>query len=360
MGQIKLFLVISGVAVGLFSIIMIFVFRKQKKDILEKREEEKREEEKWQKERLERERLEEEIRKEKEVSNKKRIEKLKLVKDSFIKELDKDGNGIIDVIESSDFMKLLKKHQKVISNYDKEHKNSFTEKFIDISSYLELNKKNIQKIFESLKENEPTIISESVKGITREYYLSLSNLKLQQYKIVKDITGLGLKEAKELVDSGNDTNLTFPGDKGPDMGTEAMINVLKNQIHTFELLVFHSLNMINALVNEDMITFWEIYKAFDKLNIFNSNWQNEVSQKLSDIGDGLNNLMYTIQEVGEKIVNEIGNLSYVTQEGFSELSASLSKDLQSIDSSLQANNLLTGIQTYQMYKINKQTKSLNN
>ena len=139
---------------------------------------------------------------------------------------------------------------------------------------------------------------------------------------------------------------------------EEKINIFKNEIYTYELLLFHSLNMINSLIKEDMVTFWEIYKALDKLNIFNSNWQNEVSQKLTDIGDGLNNLMYTIQEVGEKIFKEIGNLSYVTQEGFSELNESLSNDLQSIDSSIKVNNLLTGIQTYQMYKINKNTKSL--
>jgi hypothetical protein len=35
------------------------------------------------------------------------------------------------------------------------------------------------------------------------------------------------------------------------------------------------------------------------------------------------------------------------------------KELRSIDSSIQFNNLLTGIQTYQMYKINKNTKNLN-
>ena len=43
---------------------------------------------------------------------------------------------------------------------------------------------------------------------------------------------------------------------------------------------------------------------------------------------------------------------------FADLDTSLTRELQSIDSSLQTNNLLTGIQTYQMYKINKNTKGL--
>ena len=55
---------------------------------------------------------------------------------------------------------------------------------------------------------------------------------------------------------------------------EIRVNLLKNQIHSYELLVFHSINMIGALVSEDLITFYEIYESFDKLSMFNSNWEN--------------------------------------------------------------------------------------
>jgi len=58
------------------------------------------------------------------------------------------------------------------------------------------------------------------------------------------------------------------------------------------------------------------------------------------------------------IVSGLNTLSYVTQDGFSDLNSSLSRELQSIDSSIQSNNLLNKIQTYQLYKINKQTKGL--
>ena len=56
------------------------------------------------------------------------------------------------------------------------------------------------------------------------------------------------------------------------------------------------------------------------------------------------------------IIGELGYLSYVTQEGFSDLNNSVTRELNSIDSSIKFNNLLTGVQTYQMYKINKNTK----
>ena len=143
-----------------------------------------------------------------------------------------------------------------------------------------------------------------------------------------------------------------------DKELNELINLLKNQIHTYELLVFHSINMITSLVDSDLITFYEIYECFDKLGVFNSNWENEVSDKLTDIKVGIKDLMYSIYKMENKIVNSIDNLTYTTQESFMDLTNSVEKQLSSIDSSIKFNNLLTGIQTYQMYKINQNTKRL--
>jgi len=219
-----------------------------------------------------------------------KIEKFNKSQDNVLKELDKDGNGEVDLVEGNDFSLLLKKHQKRIIEIDR----TYVQQFVKVSSYLKTKKNNVQLIFNSIKDTS-------------------NEEELNEY-----------------------------------------VGILKNEIHSYSLILFNSLNMIVSLVEDDMITFYEIHEAFDKLNMFSSNWENEISQKLSDIGDGLSNLMYSIEEMGQNIVNEIGHLSYVTEES----NQMLSNQLQDIDSSLQTNNLLTGIQTYQMYKINKNTKGL--
>ena len=89
--------------------------------------------------------------------------------------------------------------------------------------------------------------------------------------------------------------------------------------------------------------------------MFSSNWENEISKKLDNIGDGIDELMSSIQVLGDNIVAEIENLSYVSEES----NRVLADQLSGIDSSIQVNNLLTGIQTYEMYKVNQNTKSLN-
>jgi hypothetical protein len=208
---------------------------------------------------------------------------------------DLDKNDDGDVdLIENDFNKLISKNQKSIMEIDK----NYIHQFVKISNFIKTKKQNTQKIFESIRDTS---------------------------------------SQEEL---------------------EERVSLLKNQIHSYELLVFHSINMIGALVSEDLITFYEIYESFDKLGIFNSNWENEVSERLSSISDKLDNLMYSIYNMEQNIVSELSQLSYITQESFEDLNRSVTSQLREVESSINTNNLLTGIQAYQLYKINKNTKGL--
>jgi|TARA_B100001093_G_C26337371_1_gene804535 hypothetical protein len=154
------------------------------------------------------------------------------------------------------------------------------------------------------------------------------------------------------------------------------IGVLKNQIDTFNLLSYNSMIMIISLVEKDLITFNEIYLTFDKLNIFNSNWENEVSNKLVNIDSKLDDLIFSINKMETSITNEILKMSIMSQinmnrlnksvshgnmmmnESLKGLNSSLSSNLKSIGSKMNLNNVLTGINTCQLYTLNKNTRSL--
>ena len=218
-----------------------------------------------------------------------RILKLNSSVKLILKELDKDGNGEVDVIEGNDFNLLLKKHYKSILEINRD----YIQKFIKVSSYLKTKKENIQSIFDSIKD----IPDEEL---------------LNEY-----------------------------------------IEILKGNINSYNLLLYHSLNMISSLVEDDM-SFYEIYEAFDNLNMFDSKWERDVSQKLLNIGDGLKNLMSEVRKMSENISAGLSELTYATEQTNDILDNRLSE----IDSSIQANTLITLINTYQSYKINKNTKSL--
>ena len=239
------------------------------------------------KKRKEQERLEE---KQELIKEDKRQKELKVSQTNVLSELDKDGNGEVDVIEGNDFNLLLKKHQNSIVEVDR----TYVQQFVKISSYLKTKEKNIQSIFNSIKDTPN-------QEVLNEY-----------------------------------------------------VEILKGEIHTYNLILFNSLNMIVSLVEDDMITFYEIHEMFDTLNMFDSKHEKDVSQRLTNIGDGLESLMYEIRDMGNQISNSIDELSYVTEESNQQLNEQLSE----IDSTMKAGNLINAINAYQTYKINKNTKSL--
>jgi len=220
----------------------------------------------------------------------KRLKELQVSQTNVLSELDKDGNGEVDVVEGNDFNTLLKKHQKSILEVDR----NYVQQFVKVSSYLKTKKGNIQSIFNSIKDTPN-------QEVLNEY-----------------------------------------------------VEILKGNIHSYNLILFNSLNMIVSLVEDDMITFYEIHEMFDTLNMFDSKHEKDVSQKLTNIGDGLESLMNEIRDVGNQISNSIEELSYVTEKSNQQLQGQLSE----IDSTLKVGNLISVINTYQNYKINQNTKSL--
>jgi hypothetical protein len=218
---------------------------------------------------------------------KRRSTALKGHQHSYLSTLDKDSDGNVDLVDADTLSNLLVKHQTKLIQLDK----SYIQKFVKIVSYLRQKRDNTQKIFDSIKET---------------------------------------KNHVEL---------------------EERVSLLRNQIHTYNLLVFHSISMIAAAVESDLITFYEIYECFDKLSVFNSNWENEVSSKLDNIGIGISELLYSIYRMERNIVVAINNLTYVTQAGFSTLNNTINTELKSINSSIHFNNLLTSIQTYKMFQL---------
>ena len=222
------------------------------------------------------------------LKEEKRLKELQVSQTNVLSELDKDGNGEVDVVEGNDFNTLLKKHQKSIVEVDR----NYVQQFVKVSSYLKTKKGNIQSIFNSIKDTPN-------QEVLNEY-----------------------------------------------------VEILKDDIHTYNLILFNSLNMIVSLVEDDMITFYEIHEMFDTLNMFDSKHEKDVSQKLTNIGDGLKDLMYEVRRMGNKISNSIDQLSYVTEES----NRQLTNQLTEIDSTMKVGNLINTINTYQNYKNTKSLK----
>ena len=77
--------------------------------------------------------------------------------------------------------------------------------------------------------------------------------------------------------------------------------------------------MINSLINNDLIKFYEIYEVFDNLGVFDSKWERSLLESIKDINQNINQVVSNINKLNQNIMEGFQGLSY---------------DLHSIDNSL--------------------------
>jgi len=218
-----------------------------------------------------------------------------------ISKYDKNNDGILDIIEGiNEFELIFKKYNKEIVELGKGFNENFTHKFVKLNNYIKQKKSNFQLITESIKNiNNPNELNE-------------------------------------------------------------LCEILNQEIYRYNLVLLNSLDMLVNLIEGEQLTFYELYEKFDKLNIFNTNWENEVSKKLTSILNGIEklnytllDLMYEIKILGKQIEESFGDLTKIQKESVKKLDCKLSE----IDSTLKVGNLISTINTYQNYKTNRRLNS---
>lgn len=208
----------------------------------------------------------------------------------ILKEFDTDDDGFIDVVEfAADFKDLLEEHQAALAQVD--HK--LVHKLVKISLYLEQEQDNIYTFYRMIRE-------------TQDY--------------------------EEL---------------------NVQAGVLNNKIFLYHSLLVNSFGLLVALIDNNMLTFYRILETFDRLNIFNTNWQNEVFQKLRNLEDGINDLVDAIYSMESSLVDEIKELNYANLDAIEEMEESISSKLRDVGSKVKLNNLISGLQLYLVYKWSK-------
>ena len=380
------------------AIIILVIFSKNighKQNIAEEKRR-KEEEEKRRKEEEEKRRKEEEEGKIKEQDSLNNFEK---VKNTILKKFDKDNNGIIDIIEekgAEDFLKLLNKHQTKIIEID----NNYVQNFVKISTYLNDNKNNITSLFNQLKKFKPLYKSKHLNEEDKDSLFrdAASVIVMHQQGSASSLQRklkLGYNRAGRIIDQ-----LEAAGIIGPFEGSKARqvlipdeyaieqvleahidgqigvnriasidfsINEMKNlsdiiaqQIQTYNLILANALSMIISAIQKDLVSFYRVYEVFDRLNVFDSTWQKTLSNNITLINDNLSNITAILEDIN----SNLGLIEQNISSGLNEISNNINSsseliisELKSVNSSIDFNNILTGMNTIQLYNINKNTSS---
>ena len=222
------------------------------------------------------------------------------VKESLHGMFDKNKNLEIDELEKpDDFILLVQTNQQKIIEFDKSENKDYIKLFVQVHERIELKKNNINNLFEEI--------------------------------------------------------LNYKGPYDENTNHKSFIQIIENEIHSYNVLLTNSIFMVSSLINDDRITFYKIYQSFDKLEIFNSNFENESLKQLKSINNNLIEVVNSIEQMNFSITSELQELNYITGKN-TEL---IQESLNQINSSININTLINSINTYQNYKINKNTKRLN-
>lgn len=267
---------------------------------------------------IEKEKLEDIERKQKkEEENKENQKKEKEKYLVLIKEFDKDNNGIIDVVQVDDFSNILKKNQQEIIEINRD----YIKQFVQVSNFLKTKRNSIQRIYEYLVESINTGGTYTSLDIHMKQIDFKNCNKLDFANKIMENTGLSYSEIKTLFDS-YERGVPIPHEKG-DIKLFTPLNetlikeyfeILKSDIHVFNILSVYSLNMLKSLIKNDMITFYEIYERFDNLNMFDSKHERDIMSQLQNINNNFGEVMKEIMIMGENIISSIGDLPMISEE----------------------------------------------
>ena len=154
-----------------------------------------------------------------------------------------------------------------------------------------------------------------------------------------------------------------------DTEHKSYLKLIDDGVKGLNKLNYYSLNFLNSVIEKDLFTYNSLRKVFDEMSVFNKKWENDMINNLTSLNTNIQNLensivdmtyqtIDSIRQFENSTVSRLDQIDQTTRESVNELNKSLSSKLTNIDDKLGFNNMMTSIQTYQTYQINKNTKSL--
>lgn len=274
--------------------------------------------------------------------NRKTKQVIKTTQDRFQKQKPSSNNGTTIDYEKQ----LINEHINNLKKIIKENKKFNNLRIDELKSIkLFINDNKIE--LDDDKINVFLKIDDFIKKITQEteteiqYIIIDFELSRDTAIIKKNYKTLGSDQ--DYLDVSNKINFyLFNSDK--------LYSGLEEKIITIKFYNSLSFLMLNYLIENEKLKYFEYYNLFEKLGVFDSTWQNKIYKKLSSIDNSLSKINENL-----KILND--NIKDVAVE-INGLKESLNSKLSDIKSSADVNNIISSIQLYQLYKINKQTKKL--
>lgn len=126
---------------------------------------------------------------------------------------------------------------------------------------------------------------------------------------------------------------------------DSLKSSIDNLIIKLNIYETYAISNLVFYLNNNMIQYFEIYSAFEKLGVFDSSWQKSVKSKIISIDEKLS-------LIGTQLTNLNAEFSKLL-ESSQNLLENLNIGLQKIESSIDANTVFSAITAYQTFRLNK-------
>jgi hypothetical protein len=204
--------------------------------------------------------------------------------------------------------------------------------------------------FYSLRYN-PDWTMTNVKGMTSEQSKVVSKVSIELEKLADKL----IQVCTESIDSISPYFYPYSvqwlrGNKGEMKINEnfvSYINTVEMMIKTLIGIISLKNEMIISILEEDLTRFEYLKSKLEDSGLLLSYYESKTLQKSDDLVKTLTKGFNSIQGVLSDICQGMDNARVSLEQGMNEM-----------NNSLNMNNVLTAIQTYQMYKVNLNTKSL--
>jgi hypothetical protein len=121
------------------------------------------------------------------------------------------------------------------------------------------------------------------------------------------------------------------------------------------------LNALCTCVKSDKVMYNKVYNGLEDRGIFLTDYEKLTMEYLASIASDISQVVGYLANINDSLleINDgIGGINSSLWSIDSNLN-DMSFSLQEIDGGIKAGNILKSVQTYQLYKINKNTKSIN-
>lgn len=225
--------------------------------------------------------------------------RLQELKGELKSQVDKDNNNVVDLIESNIFLDSVKENQNRIQEID----GKFVQNFVKLENHLRTRRESIEAIY------------------------------------------------NHQLGFAFDDNLASEKDADSALNRwEGVTDFLKSEMKLYTVMQYNAIHMVSALLCDDLFLFYEIYEAFDRLEIWHSEYEKVSTAQLKSFNQNVIKLIEATQNSTFEIANALGDLT--------ERLSDQNDKLENIHGAVTAGNLLSAVNTFQLHRISKNTKSL--